>query len=452
VPSQSTPNGHLLLNFADNGAYASGARELLVIDRGEGVYVWDTQGRRYLDGLSSLFAAQLGYSYGAELGAAAAAQLERLGYWATWSATHEPALELAERVTALAPAGLDHVFFTNGGSESVETAWKLAIQYHTANGQPERRKAIARDTAYHGATIGALSLTGLMPMKEPFGPPAIPVRRVSNTNRFRSPYAGDDAALAAALIAELEEAIEQEGPETIAVIIAEPVQNAGGCLVPPDGYWRGLREVADRHGILLIADEVITGFGRLGEMYGSARVGAEPDLLTAAKGITAGMAPMGAVLVGERVASCLLEPGRTLLHGITFGGHPISCAIALKSLEIFEREGVLEHVRAEEAHVERRMRDLLELPIVGDVRGAGFLWAAEMVRAKPDTPLSTEDRARVVQLVPDHLRSSGIIARADDRGQPVVQIAPPLVASRAELDELLDGLHAALEAASHAYA
>ncbi len=331
--------GSALLHFTRNGNYGPDGSELLVLERGEGAYVFDARGNRYVDGLSSLFCAQIGYSYGEEMGAVAAQQLQQLAFNTMWGTAHPPALELADRLAALAPDGIDRVFFTSGGSEAVEAAWKLARMYHIANGEPQRLKAIARNIAYHGVTLGALSFTGVPGYKEPFGPPAIYTRHVANTNTFRSDVHGE--ALTAKLLAEIEEVILDEGPETIGVIIAEPVQNAGGCLTPPPGYWQGLRALADKYGILLHADEVITGFGRIGEYFGVTRFDVTPDLITVAKGLTSAYAPMGAVLLSDKVATPLYEDKRTLMHGITFGGHPLCAAIALKNLEIFERENVL---------------------------------------------------------------------------------------------------------------
>ncbi len=431
---------HLLMHFTRHGSDAA----LLILERGEGPYVFDTQGRRHIDALSSLFCAQLGYSFGAEMAEAARVQLERLAFNTNWSTAHPPAIELAERLAGLAPGDLSHVFFTNGGSESVEAAWKLVRQFHVANGEPQRTKVIAREIAYHGVTLGALSLTGVAPMKEPFGPPAIPVRRIATTNAFRAPAGEDEAARCARLLAEVERVIVAEGPETVAMIIAEPVQNAGGCFVPPAGYWQGLRELADRHGALLVADEVICAFGRLGHWFGSERYGARPDLITVAKGITSAYAPMGAVLASERVVAPLYEPGRTLLHGITFGGHPASAAIALKNIELFEREGVLENVRALERHLHARLQTLRELPIVGDVRGAGFFWAVELVGAG-DARLDADEREWLLRgYLPGRLLEAGLIARADDRGDAVLQIAPPLIADDALLDEIVERMRAVL--------
>jgi adenosylmethionine-8-amino-7-oxononanoate aminotransferase len=291
--------------------------------------------------------------------------------------------------------------------------------------------------------LGALALTGVERFKRTFDPPAIDVRHVRNTNEFRSELTG--AALTESLLAEVEETIVAEGPETVAMIIAEPVQNAGGCLVPPEGYWPGLREIADRYGILLVADEVITGFGRLGEWFGVTRFGAVPDLITTAKGLTSAYVPMGAVLCSQKVAAPLYEDKRTLLHGITFGGHPVCAAVALHNLEIFQRDGVLENVRRREPGLRERMESLRELPIVGDVRGAGFFWCTELVTGEGDGRLDADTRERLLRgYLPGALRDAGLIARADDRGEAVLQIAPPLVADEDVLDEIVDAMRTVL--------
>ncbi|MBS1879788.1 MAG: aspartate aminotransferase family protein [Actinobacteria bacterium] len=442
-----TAPDHLLLHFTANGAYGEGGNELLVLERGEGCHVFDSNGRRYVDGLSSLFCAQIGYGYGEEMAAAAAAQLTTLPFNTNWGTAHPPALELAAALVERAPEGIEAAFFTSGGSESVEAAWKLARQYHLANGEPQRTKAIARDIAYHGVTLGALSFTGVPRFKEPFGRPAIETRHVANTNPFRAELEGEE--LTRSLLAELERAILEEGPETVAIVIAEPIQNAGGCLVPPPGYWPGLREICDRHGILLVADEVISGCGRLGEWFGVARYGGRPDLITIAKGLTSAYAPMGAVLAGSRVVEAMRRPGVTLLHGITFGGHPLAAAIALRNIEIFERDGVLENVRAREPYLRRRLEEeLLPLPLVGDVRGDGFFFAAELTPDGGEGRFEPEQATRLVKrIVPPLLLEHGLIARADDRGDPVLQIAPSLVADEAVLEEIVVAMRDVLAAA-----
>ena len=343
---QEQAHRHLLMHFTRNGAFGPDGKPLLVLERGEGAYVFDTDGNRYFDGLSSLFCCQIGYSFGEEMAAVASGQMSTLAFNTNWATAHPPAIQLAAALAERAPGDLNRVFFTNGGSESVEAAWKIVRQHYLAKGEPQRTKAIAREIAYHGVTLGALSFTGVRPMKEPFGAAPIPVVRISNTNGYRDPDAEDPAALCARLLDEVERTIVEAGPETVAMLIAEPVQNAGGCLVPPDGYWPGLRALCDKYGIALVADEVITGFGRIGEWFASARYGVAPDLITCAKGITSAYAPMGAVLVSDRIAEPLYEEGRMLMHGITFAGHPVAAAIALRNIEIFEREGVLENVRS----------------------------------------------------------------------------------------------------------
>jgi adenosylmethionine-8-amino-7-oxononanoate aminotransferase len=291
-------------------------------------------------------------------------------------------------------------------------------------------------------------------MKEPFGEPPIPVVRVSNTNRFRAPDGDDEATFCARLLAEMEQAIVDAGPETVAMIIAEPVQNAGGCLVPPAGYWAGLREIADRYGVALVADEVITGFGRIDGLFAAPAMGAVPDLITVAKGITSAYAPMGAVIVSDRIAEPLYEDGRMLLHGITFGGHPVAAAIARRNIEIFEREGVIENVRAHEGYVRELLEGLQErLPIVGDVRGAGYFWALELVRDAQDAPFSDPDeRERLLRgFLAPRLLEEGLIARPDDRGEAVLHLAPPLICGRAELDEMAARTEAVLADASERF-
>jgi adenosylmethionine-8-amino-7-oxononanoate aminotransferase len=288
------------------------------------------------------------------------------------------------------------------------------------------------------------------PMKEPFGASPIPVVRVSNTNAFRHELAGDPAAHCAQLLEEMERAIVETGPETVAMIIAEPVQNAGGALVPPEGYWAGLRAIADRYGIALVADEVITGFGRFGEWFASARYGPAPDVITVAKGITSAYAPMGAVLVSDRIAEPLYDDGRMLLHGITFGGHPVAAAIALRNVEIFEREGVLENVREHEGYLRGRLEELRErVPIVGDVRGAGYFWALELVRDAENTRFDAEARERLLRgFLTRRLLDEGLIARPDDRGDAVLHLSPPLICGRSELDELVAKTEVVLSDAS----
>ncbi|GLW64162.1 aspartate aminotransferase family protein [Actinomadura rubrobrunea] len=440
---QASARDHLLLHFGQHASLRNG-QHVFLPERGEGVYLYDAAGKRYIDGLSALFCAQLGYSYGPEFAKAAERQLSRLPFSTLWNTAHPAAIELAERLAALAPDGINRVFFTSGGSESVESAWKLARMYHVAQGQPQRTKAIARRTAYHGQTMGALALTGIPALKEPFGAPALDVTHVPNTNRYRTTDA-DEEAFTSRLLAETEAAVLEAGPERVSLLIAEPVQNAGGCFTPPAGYWAGLRAMADRYGFLLVADEVITGFGRIGDYFSVSRYGAVPDMITTAKGLTSSYAALGAVLVSDKVAEPFYGDGVTLLHGLTFAGHPVAAAIALTNLDVFERDGVLDNVRALTGHLRARLAELTELDIVGDVRGDGFFWALELVDG-PDGERFAADRKNelIKRFLPTRMRDLGLLARADDRGDPVVQIAPPLISTREELDEIVDLLAQAL--------
>ncbi|WP_456698564.1 aminotransferase class III-fold pyridoxal phosphate-dependent enzyme [Aeromicrobium sp. P5_D10] len=433
---QQSARDHLVMHFSKQEL-----DNLLVLDRGEGPYVFDTQGRRYIDALSSLFCAQLGYSYGEEIAEVAAEQLRTLPFNTNWATAHPAAIDLAEKMSSLAPADDYKVFFTGGGSEAVEAAWKMVREHFIAIGQPQRTKAIARDRAYHGVTLGALSFTGVAGFKNDFGTPPIDVTHVSNTNEYRLDPDKDPAAFCQRLLTEVEDAIIAAGVDEVALIIAEPVQNSGGCFVPPPGYWQGLRSLADKYGALLMADEVITAFGRIGEWFAISREDIAPDLISVAKGLTSAYAPMGAVLVRKRVLAPLVDGSRVFRHGITFGGHPLSAAIALRNIEIIERDQVLENVRALAQPLHDKLQRLLDLPIVGDVRGAGFFWAMELVSDDEGTRFDQGERDELLRsFLPRRLREAGIIARCDDRGDAVLQIAPPLIADEALLDEIVAGL------------
>ncbi|HEX4307375.1 MAG TPA: aspartate aminotransferase family protein [Solirubrobacterales bacterium] len=445
---QSLAKQHLMLHFTDMASLVS--EGTTIIDRGEGCFVFDTEGRRYIDGLSGLYCVNLGHSHGEEIAIAASAQMARLPFTSNWTVAHPPAIELAAKLAELAPAGLERVFFTSGGAESVESAWKMAVQFHRSNGEPARRKVIARQDAYHGVTMGALAMTGLEECRAPFEPFGVPAVHVSNTNAYRHPDGADPARMCAALLAEVEGTIEREGAETIAMLIAEPVQNAGGCLVPPDGYWQGLRELCDRHGILLVSDEVICAFGRIGAWFGAQRLGYEPDMITFAKGLTGAHFPMGGVLISERVAEPFVEGREMYLHGITFGGHPVGSAVALASIEIFERENVLDNVMANEPLLRDLLNGLRDIPIVGDVRGIGQFWAIELVRDQ-ETRATFEGPAAewlLKDVLSAELWGRGLVCRLDDRTEPIVQIAPPLVADRETIEEIATILREGLTVAA----
>jgi adenosylmethionine-8-amino-7-oxononanoate aminotransferase len=439
---------HLWMHFARLGAYDD-AHPVPVIARGEGCWVEDAQGLRYFDGLSGLFTVQLGHGR-TDLAAAAARQAETLEYFPIWSYAHPPAIELAARLAALAPGDLNRVFFTSGGSESVESAWKLARQYFRAIGQGQRHKVIARRGAYHGTTLGALAITGVPALRVPFEPLAPGGVHVANTDRYRHPLADDEKAFMLDVTDAIDDAIRFEGPETVAAVFLEPVQNAGGCLTPPEGYFQRVREICDGHGVLLVSDEVICAFGRLGHTFGAQRYDYLPDIITCAKGLTSGYSPLGAVICRDFLADPFLEGTASFAHGLTFGGHPVSCAVALENLAAFDREDVLHNVRANEAAFRERLAAIADLPIVGDLRGAGYFWALELVKDRATRePFAREEIDALLRgfLIPK-LLELGLIARVDDRVQPVVQLAPPLIAGPDDFDVISDRLHAALSEAS----
>jgi adenosylmethionine-8-amino-7-oxononanoate aminotransferase len=414
---------------------------LPVIVRGDGCHVFDERGRRYLDGLAALFCVNAGHGR-RELADAARDQAAELAFFQTWGFAHPPAAELAERVARLAPSGLDRVFFTSGGSEAVETALKLARAYHRRRGETGRVKVVARQGAYHGTSLGALSATGLEGIRRDFEPLVPGACHVPNT--ASPPPAGTADPLWSA--AAIEERIVEEGPETVAAVILEPVQNAGGCLVPPDGYFARVREICDRHGVLLISDEVICAWGRLGHWFGCERYGYLPDLVTTAKGLTSAYAPMGAVVISDRVAEPFVAGDATFAHGFTFGGHPVAAAVALRNLRILEDERLCEHVRANEGRFRQSLESLRSLPVVGEVRGAGYFYAIELVRDRDaGIPFAPEEHAGLLRDLPRALMDAGLICRVDDRGgRPVVQLCPPLVAGPDEFAEIHGALSSCL--------
>ncbi len=357
-----------------------------------------------------------------------AKQASELAYFPVWSYAHPRAVELAERLADLAPGDLERVFFTTGGSEAVESAWKLARQYFQAIGEPQRYKVISRYIAYHGTTMGALSMTGVPAIKAPFEPLVPGAVKVPNTNPYRPPPI--DPAEAIAL------AIEMEGPETVAAVFLEPVQNSGGCFPPPAGYFQRVREICDEYGVLLVSDEVICAFGRLGHWFGSDRYDYLPDIITMAKGMTSGYSPIGGMIVRPYLVEPFLQDTNTFLHGITFGGHPVSCAVALANLDLIEREGLLQHVRANEDAFRATLERLCDLPIVGDVRGDGYFYGIELVKDKATREtFDHEEAERLLRgFISPALYDAGLICRADDRGEPVVQLAPPLIVGQSEFD------------------
>jgi adenosylmethionine-8-amino-7-oxononanoate aminotransferase len=427
---------HLWMHFTRMSTYATS--NVPVIVRGEGPYIYDDKGKRYLDGLAGLFVVQAGHGR-EELAEAAAKQDKDLAFFPLWSYAHPKAIELAERLAHLAPGDLNRIFFTTGGGEAVESAWKVAKQYFKLTGKPLKHKVISRAIAYHGTPQGALSITGIPAAKAMFEPLVPGAHKVPNTNFYRAPEHGDDLEAFGLWAANrIEEAIEFEGPETVAAVFLEPVQNSGGCFPPPPGYFARVREICDKHDVLLVSDEVICAFGRLGHYFGSQRFGYQPDIITCAKGMTSGYSPIGAMITSDRIMEPFLHGDTTFAHGYTFGGHPVSSAVALANLDIFEREGLNQHVLDNTGAFRRTLEQLTDLPIVGDVRGDGYFFGIELVKDKATRETFDDDESeRLLRgFLSKALFDAGLYCRADDRGDPVIQLSPPLVCDQSHFDEM----------------
>ncbi len=432
---QELARRHLWLHFARMGDYQDA--DIPIIVRGDGCYVEDVNGKRYLDALAGLYTVQVGYSYGEEIGQAALEQMRQLPYYSNWSIAQPAAIELAAELAAIAPRDLNRVFLVGSGSEANETAWKLARQYHLAHGR-RRWKAISRKLAYHGTTMGALSINGVPQLRQPFEPLVPEVIHVANTNSYRRPAAETEAQFTAFLLDELEQEIIQAGPDTVALVVLEPVQNSGGCLVPPAGYLEGVRALCDEYEILLCADEVICGFGRLGEWLGTYRHDMRPDMISTAKGLSSGYGTLGALIASDELMEPFLEDQAMFMHGSTFGGHPTQAAIALKNIEILRREKLVERVRDNEDLFRSTLDQLASLPLVGDIRGEGYFYALELVRDKDTKETFNDEEAEQLLrgFLTPRLFEAGLICRADDRGDPLIQVCPPLVAGKEEFDRI----------------
>lgn len=418
-----------------------------IMTRGEGVHVYDAQGKQYIDGLSGLFVVQVGHGR-KELAEVAAKQAETLAFFPIWSYATEPAVELAARLAHYAPGDLNRVFFTTGGGEAVESAWKLAKHYFKLTGKPAKHKVVSRAIAYHGTPQGALAITGLPDIKKPFEPLTPGGFRAPNTNFYRAPvaYRNDEKAFGAYCADRIAEAIEFEGPDTVAAVFLEPVQNAGGCFPPPPGYFERVREICDEYDVLLVSDEVICAFGRIGSMFACEDFGYTPDIITCAKGMSSGYSPIGAMIASDRLFEPFNDGKTSFPHGYTFGGHPVSAAVSLANLDIFEREGLNDHVKKNAPVFRSTLEKLLDLPIVGDVRGEGFFYGIELVKDKETRETFNDDEAeRLLRgFLTSALFEAGLYCRADDRGDPVVQLAPPLISGPAEFDAIYDILHGVL--------
>ncbi|MEN9748268.1 MAG: hypothetical protein RLZZ603_960 [Actinomycetota bacterium] len=426
---------NLFLHFTQHKPLLEG--EFPIITRAEGHHFWDIDGKRYLDGISSLFAVNAGHGR-PEMAQAAFDQMRKLDYFPIWSHAHPTAIELSERLLSYAPKSLHRVFFTTGGGEANETAWKLAKQYFKLQGKPLKHKVLTRNVAYHGTSHGALSLTGIAAMKKAFEPLVPSTFRVPNTNWYRAQDQFETEEEFAIWAADrVEEMILFEDPDTVAAFFLEPVQNSGGCFTAPKVYFQRVREICDKYDVLLVADETIDGFGRCGTMFASERYGLEPDMLVCAKGMTSAYAPLGALLLNEK----LFEPfkhGALFPHGYTYGGHPVSCAVALANLDIFDKEDLVGNVQRNEAAFKATLEKLKDLPIVGDVRGVGYFWAIELVKNKETKETFTDAECdKLLRGILSHrMFEEGLYCRSDDRGDPVVQLAPPLTVGQAEFDEM----------------
>jgi adenosylmethionine-8-amino-7-oxononanoate aminotransferase len=441
---------HSVFEPTDQGGLGQAAP---VITRGEGWHIWDDQGRQYIDGLSGLFVVQVGHGR-EELAEAAAKQARQLAYFPLWSYAHPAAIELAERLAAHAPGDLNRVFFTTGGGDAVESAWKLAKQYFKLTGKPAKTKVISRSIAYHGTPHGALSITGIPGAKVMFEPLVPGAHKVPNTNFYRAPehLREDEKAFGRWAADRIAEAIEFEGPDTVAAVFLEPVQNSGGCFPPPPGYFERVREICDEYDVLLVSDEVICAFGRIGSMFACDDFGYVPDIITCAKGMTSGYSPIGAMIASDRLFEPFRKGTNSFAHGYTFGGHPVSAAVALANLDIFEREGLNDRVHENAPAFRSTLEKLLDLPLVGDVRGAGYFYGIELVKDKGTRETFNEEESeRLLRgFLSKALFEAGLYCRADDRGDPVIQLAPPLTTGPEQFADMESRLRGVLvEAENH---
>ena len=437
---QQEDREHFLHPFTDHRQL--GEKGTRVITRAEGVYVWEESGHRILDGMSGLWCVNLGYSR-PELVEAGCRQLRELPYYNSFfQCTHPPAIDLARELCALAPPGFNRVFLTNSGSEANDTNIRLVRYYWTLRGQPERQVIIARRNGYHGSTIGAASLCGMPWMHAQAGLPIPDILHIEQPYWFGLGAGLDPEEFGRRTARQLAATIEEVGADKVAAFIAEPVQGAGGAIIPPASYWPEIQRICDQYGILLIADEVITGIGRLGHWFASEHYGIRPDLITFAKGITSGYQPLGGVLVSDRVADVLVDKGGEFYHGFTYSGHPVACAVALATLKVMKDEKLVDRVRD---HVipafSSRLARLADHPLVGEVRSAGLIGGVELV-ARKDGRQRFAKELKAGERCRDFCIEQGLVMRAV--GDTMI-VAPPLITTDAQLDELVDKAWKALD-------
>ena len=448
---QDKARDHLWMHFSRQSSLERDGVPIIV--RGEGHRIWDDRGREYIDGLAGLFTVNAGHGR-KRLAEVAAKQAEQLAFFPIWSYAHPAAIELADRLADDAPGDLNKVFFSTGGGEAVETAFKLAKYYWKLQGKPGKHKVISRSVAYHGTPQGALAITGIPAIKEMFEPVTPGGFRVPNTNIYRAEEMGaptDPEQFGVWAADRIEQMIQFEGPDTVAAVFLEPVQNSGGCFPPPPGYFQRVREICDRYDVLLVSDEVICAFGRIGHMFACDAYGYVPDMITCAKAMTSGYSPIGATIVSDKLYEPFSKGTTSFYHGYTFGGHPVSAAVALENLDIFEEEGLNERVRENSPLFRAELEKLLDLPIVGDVRGAGYFFGIELVKDKTTRETFNDDESeRLLRgFLSKALYDAGLYCRADDRGDPVIQLAPPLTIGPAEFQEIEQILRSVLTEASN---
>lgn len=438
---QHSDAAHHLHPFTDNGELA--AHGTRVISKAEGIYLTDAEGHRILDGMSGLWCVNLGYGR-QELVDAATQQLKELPYYNSFfQCTTPTTIELAELLAELAPAHINHVFFTGSGSEANDTVVRMVRHYWASLGHKNKNVIISRHNAYHGSTMAGASLGGMKPMHDQGGLPIPNIVHIDQPYWFGEGRDEDPQEFGLRIARQLQEKIDEMGVDRIAAFIAEPIQGAGGVIVPPESYWPEIQRICDDNDILLIADEVITGFGRTGSWFGADHFGIKPDLMPIAKGLTSGYLPMGGVLVSDRVANVLKTKGGDFNHGFTYSGHPVCAAVAVANLRILRDEKIIEYVRDEIGpYLQSQLRTLEDHPVIGEVRGVGMLGALELVAGKNPIKLF-EDGDAVGNMARDLAIENGLVMRAV--GSKMI-IAPPLVMTKPEVDELVQRARATLDA------
>ena len=430
---QELDSRHYLHPFTDFRALAAeGAR---IITRADGVYLYDSDGRQILDGMSGLWCVNIGYGR-TELADVAARQMRELPFYNSFfKSAHPPAIELARLLSELTPPQFNRVFFTNSGSEANDTILRMTRRYWDLMDQPKRSVVISRINAYHGSTMAGASLGGMSAMHAQGGLPIPDIVHIEQPYWFENGVDGTPAEYGLRAARRLAEKIEEIGPERVAAFIGEPIQGAGGVIVPPETYWPEIQRICREYGILLISDEVICGFGRTGRWFGCEHFGFEPDFMTIAKGVTSGYQPLGGAMVSDRVAEVLIEKGGEFNHGFTWSGHPVACAVAIENLAILRRERLVERAREDIGpYLQRRWRELADHPLVGEVRGVGMVGALELVAHKGSRTFF-RNRGATGLICRDHCFANGLVMRAV---RDTMIMAPPLVIDKSQVDELVE--------------